>query len=92
MAEVQANHRMQLEKTVVTGDTRRSNAGLAAGFVVALGGLAASFFMVDRGHEVAGIVVGGLDLGTLVGAFIYGTISSRQERQQRSELMTGQSE
>ena len=90
MAEDQANHRMKMESTVINGDTLRSNAGLAAGFVVALAGLAAAFFMVDRGNEIAGVVIAGIDLGSLVGAFIYGTVSGRRERGERAALMTGQ--
>lgn len=90
MAEKQANHRMTLESRVVDADIKRSNGGLVAGFIVALAGLAASFFMIDGGHEVAGVIVGTTDIVGLVGVFIYGTVSRRRERKERTQMMAGE--
>lgn len=87
MAELQNKHRMSLETRVIDADIRRANWGLAAGFVVAIVGLVVAYLMVDRGHTVAGMTVGSLDLVSLVGAFIYGTVSRRGERQQRSKSL-----
>lgn len=90
MAERQASHRMALEDRVATADIRRSNAGLTAGFVVALAGLGTAFFLVDRGHEIPGMTIGGIDLAGLVTAFVYGTVSRRSERGKRFDTLTGQ--
>ena len=90
MAERQASHRMTLEDRVTTADIRRSNWGLAAGFAVALAGLGASAFLIDRGHYVPGMTLGGIDLVGLVTAFVYGTISRRSERGKRVDTLTGQ--
>jgi len=91
MAETQAKHRMSLESRVVDADIKRANWGLAAGFVVAIAGLVASCLMVVGGHEAAGLVLGGLDLGSLAGVFVYGTVSRRNEREQRAKMMSGES-
>jgi len=82
---------MTLESRVVDADIKRSNWGLGAGFFVALAGLLVSYLLVDRGNAVAGVVVGSIDLAGLVGAFIYGTVSRRSERQQRVKTLSGES-
>ena len=91
MAETQAKHRMALESRVVDADIKRANWGLAAGFVVAVVGLIVSFLLIDRGKEWPGAAVGAFDLVGLVGAFIYGTISRRSEREQRLKMMSDES-
>ena len=82
---------MALESRVVDADIKRSNWGLAAGFIVAVVGLVAAFLMVDRGNAVAGAVVASLDLVGLVAVFVYGTVSRRSERQQRAKMLSGES-
>jgi uncharacterized membrane protein len=91
LAERQAKHRMALETRVVDADIKRANWGLLAGFVVALAGLIISYFLIDRGNAWAGLFLGTLDLGSLVGVFIYGTVSRRSEREQRAKMMAGES-
>ena len=90
MAERQAAHRIELEGRVAKADIRRSNAGLIAGLIVALAGLATAFFLIDRGHEIAGMTLGGIDLAGLVTVFVYGTVSRRSERGKRFDTLTGQ--
>lgn len=91
MAERQANHRMELERQVVNADIGRSRLGLGAGFIVALGGLAASYFLIDGGNTAAGLTVASIDIVSLVSVFVFGTVSSRQERIERAKMMSGQS-
>ena len=91
LAERQAAHRMTLESRVVDGDIKRANWGLGAGFFVALVGLIVSYLLVDRGNAAAGVALGAVDLVGLVGAFIYGTVSRRSERQQRVKTLSGES-
>lgn len=90
MAEKQADHRISLEKQVMSADIRRSNAGLAAGLIVAIAFLVASYLLINDGHEEAGAFLGTVDIGGLVGAFVYGTISQRRERQDRRRDMIGE--
>ncbi|MDP3062320.1 MAG: hypothetical protein Q8O40_03755, partial [Chloroflexota bacterium] len=76
---------------VVDADIKRANWGLVAGLIVALVGLIVSLLMVVMGNAVAGAVVGSLDLGGLVAMFVYGTVSRRSERQQRAQILSGES-
>lgn len=87
MAENQAEHRQFLEKTVVRGDSRRAFCGLWVGGFIAFSVLAGAVFLISTGHDIAGAVVGGLDIVSLAAVFVYGTVSRRTERTQKAELM-----
>ncbi len=82
---------MQLENRALNADITRSNAGVGAGLVVALAFLGASVFLIYNNYQIAGGVLGTVDIGSLAGVFVYGTISRRNERRERVEMMTGQS-
>ena len=87
--ERQSEHRMALEREVTRADVRRANLGLTAGFTVALTSIGASAFLVAHGHDVAGTVLGGATIVSLVSTFIYGTNSRKEERLQREKLLVG---
>ncbi len=79
----QSEHRMELEHKVVFGDNWRATAGLILGFIVTLVIIAAAVFLIIHGFRVEGSVLLGMDLVALATAFIHGTNSRRQERQQK---------
>ena len=83
----QANHRMDLEKTVVKGDSKRAYLGIGCAFIISLVVIWLSYTLIIKGHGIAGAILGGLDLATLAGVFIYGTTSRRKERAEK-EAMT----
>ena len=87
MAERQATHRQDLERTVVRGDSRRAFCGLFVGAIVALCVLGGAVFLIYNGHDWAGSVIAALDIVSLVSVFVYGSISRRQERIKKSEVM-----
>jgi uncharacterized membrane protein len=89
MAEKQNDHRIKQEAKVIDEDIRRQRWGLALGFIVALAGLAAASYISVYASPIAGAVVAALDLGGMVGAFVYGSRGRRSEREQRAEIMTG---
>ncbi len=83
--EKQVDHRIAMERTVITGDNIRAYLGIAAGFVFAMTLLVLSAWLIVSGFTVAGTVLGGLNLAGIVGVFIYGTRSRRQERREKRE-------
>jgi hypothetical protein len=82
----QGNHRMALEDTVIRGDQRRANWGLAAGFVLAMVTVVGSLFLAYMGKELAGVSGLFLGLGSLVGVFVYGSRNRSQERVEKEKL------
>ena len=86
-AERQANHRMELEKFAISSDAKRSDRGLNCGVTVAIVGLLVAAFLGYFGQAVAATVIGSIDMVGLVSVFVYGTISRRTERTQKSKSM-----
>lgn len=84
MAESQQRHRQDLERTVVRGGSKRSWMGLFAGLIVTLAFLFVSAGLIRDGHEVAGSVLGTVDLVALVTVFVLGVTNQRQERQAKA--------
>ncbi|MDP3879270.1 MAG: DUF2335 domain-containing protein, partial [Dehalococcoidales bacterium] len=87
MAENQANHRQILERTVIIGDSKRANLGLWVGGFIAFLFLAGAVFLIYNGHDWAGATLGTVDVASIVGVFIYGTISRKSERLQKAQRM-----
>lgn len=87
MAERQADHRQFLEKTVVSGDSKRAFCGLFVGAFVALCVLGGAVFLIHDGHDAAGATIAGLDVASLVSVFVYGSISRRSERADKTKGM-----
>lgn len=85
--EKQSDHRMAMEREVIQSDMRRANWGLGAGFIVAIASIAASGYVIATGHDTAGTILGGTTIASLVGTFVYGTRSRRQERKDREKML-----
>jgi uncharacterized membrane protein len=84
MAEVQTQHRQQLEKAVIESDIRNSRLGLHYGLIIGLVAVLGGVACIVMGHEVGGSIVGGTGLTGLVGVFVYG---SRQKQKEREALV-----
>lgn len=87
MAEEQAKHRQLLERTVIIGDSKRANQGLWVGGTIAFLFLVGAVFLIYNGHDWAGGILASVDLVSIVGVFIYGTVSRRSERIQKAKTM-----
>jgi uncharacterized membrane protein len=83
MAENQAAHRQGIEKVVINSDSRNATLGVIFAFIIAMTGLVFAYRLVMAGHGAEGTVIGALDLGALVGIFVYGTNVRAAERQGR---------
>jgi hypothetical protein len=82
--ETQGAHRMALEKHILHWDVRRANAGLVAGYTFGVAVLGASILFVMNGHEGPGVLGVVADFLTFGGAFLYGNITRRNERNQKA--------
>ena len=84
MAEKQSAHRIQIEKTVIDGDSRRADRGLVVGgnlaALIVTGGL---IVMITR-DPWAGASIIGTSVATLAGVFVYGTNTRRAERNRKA--------
>lgn len=81
MAEEQQSHRHLLERTTVLGDSRRSNWGLVAGFVVALAGFVLVAFLAYVDQPLIAGIIGVLDISSIVLVFVAGSRQRRSERE-----------
>lgn len=88
--EAQSNHRMSLEKSVIEGDNKRANWGLVSATLISLAVLGVSGVLAMHNHEAVAAVLAGVDMAALAGVFVYGTNSRKQERIEKSKVMTGQ--
>ena len=87
MAENQSAHRIEIEKKVINSDIENSKRGQIFGFIVAILGLVSSFVLVVKGYQVVGTILGGTTLISLVGVFVYGTESRKNEREEKNVRM-----
>jgi uncharacterized membrane protein len=82
--EEQATHRMDLERTVIKGDTRRANAGMVTAAVFGLSLLAASVYLIMNGHEGPGVLALLTTFAGYGGAFLYTNEVRRRERNEKA--------
>ncbi|HVA50222.1 MAG TPA: DUF2335 domain-containing protein [Pirellulales bacterium] len=89
MAEKQSAHRIDLESTVVKGDSRRSWVGLWLGFVVSLAIIGAGLWVALSGAPTAGAAIITGTIVSLSGVFVYGQHSRRVEREHKADMVSG---
>ncbi len=84
MAENQARHRQELEAEVIRSRTRDSRCGIFCGLAIGITSIVCGTVAVIWGHSWAGTLIGTGGVAGLVGVFIYGTNSSRAEREAKA--------
>ena len=88
-AEAQTQHRIEMEKKVVSADITKSYMGLAFAFIIGLVGILGGIYLATLGFDIYGPLLSGGSLVSLVAAFIYGTKSRKQERERKLEKLVG---
>jgi uncharacterized membrane protein len=76
MAENQANHRMEIEKTVIRRQSFQSMLGQVFGLIIGIAGLASGTFLVYSDYPKTGGVIAGATVISLVSVFVIGRKSA----------------
>lgn len=87
IAEAQTAHRIDMESTVIRGDSKRSYLGLLAGFVLSTMVIAGGIYLIAVGHDWAGVGLVGLNLTGLAAVFVYGS-RAREAQRRRNVTLT----
>ena len=69
-----------MERTIIFGNSRRAYLGLLAGFIISVLGIGGGIYLIDAGHDWAGLSLAGINLTSLVGIFVYGAKARRDGR------------
>ena len=78
MAEKQQEHRISIEGKIVNSQQNQSRLGQVFGFVIAIFfGLIAGI-LIYNGHDIAGTVIGSVDLVALVAVFVTGKYTQKK--------------
>ena len=83
--EKQSDHRMELETKVIESGIKNSARGQVFAFVLASMTICVGAFLIYRNKDILGIAAILGSLATLVGVFIYGNKSKKDERIQKSK-------
>ncbi len=87
MSKRQALHRMEMEKIVISGDSKRSWCGLIFAFIITLFSIGIGAYLIRKGHDLAGSAVAGTPVVSIVTAFIYGSSKRSQERAEKRKAL-----
>jgi uncharacterized membrane protein len=79
MAETQGAHRLQIEKTIVNGDSKRGYLGISAAFAPSAMVIGGGIYLIANGHDWAGASLIGLNLVGLASVFVYGSTTLRSD-------------
>ena len=79
MTESQLKHQQSMERTIIFGNSRRAYLGLLAGFIISVLGIGGGIYLINSGHDWAGLSLAGINLTGLAGVFVYGAKVRRDE-------------
>ena len=85
MAERQSAHRQELEKIVVTNGAKNATRGLLAAWSIGILGILSGAWLLSLGKSIEGFGTIILNIGTLVGIFIYGKRTSQKELERKRQ-------
>jgi uncharacterized membrane protein len=81
MAEIQSAHRQALERQAVASNIRDSRQGVVFAFVICMATVLGGTVVALLGEAWPGVVLGSSGLAGIASVFVYGTRSSRKERE-----------
>jgi uncharacterized membrane protein len=83
MAERQAQHRQQLEASVVAGNLRAETRGQVFAFILGFAAILGGIVLIAFDKNVEGVASIITAFTALAGIFVYGRIQQRREREQK---------
>lgn len=87
MAELQSEHRRQLESQVVSSGVRKSERGLMFGLIIGITAIVTGGLCAVLGKEIAASFIGGGGIVGLVSVFVIGSQQQKSERIHKEKLM-----
>jgi|SRR5271154_3497962 len=85
MAEQQARHRQEIEKTVINSNAFVQKVGPFLGFIVAMTAVVGGVLLVLKGKDGYGLAAIITALASLAGVFIYGKKQQRRELDEKAQ-------
>lgn len=86
MAEEQAKHRQDLERSVIQSDIRDGRTGLFLGFIIGIVAILGGAYCIAQGHSIAGGILGGSAVPGLTAVFVYGSRQRTKERATKQQV------
>lgn len=90
MAENQQNHRISMEKIVVTGNVEAQARGQWIAGLISTAVLAVGTYSIYLGHPVEGASIIGTNLAAVAYVFITGKKAQEKERDERRKIQSGE--
>jgi len=84
MAEKQATHRQQIEKTVIESNAFTQKVAPFLGFIITMTAVGGGTELILKGKDVYGLAAIVTALASLVGVFIYGKKKQRKELDEKA--------
>ncbi len=91
MVETQSAHRRRLEEMNVRAAIRRAYIGQASALLVGLTGIVVAGIVAVKGQPIAASIIAVSDIAGLVGVYLRGAETQKEERLERARILTGQS-
>lgn len=85
MAEVQQNHRQELEKAVINGNVKAESRGQWMGLVVSVAVIGAGTYLAAIGRQITGGILVGVDVVALASVFVFGKHKQQKELETKRE-------
>lgn len=79
MAENQQNHRMAIEKSLVSSQSLQSKLGQIFGLLIGLTGIICGTYLASIGQDVVGSIIAGGTVVSLVSVFVLGKKTQKKE-------------
>ena len=83
--EKQSDHRMEMEKVSITGESKRSYIGLFFAFILSVIIISSGTYIAVFIHPGTGAFIIATGVAGLAGVFVYGTNARRHERERKAD-------